>query len=582
MLDFLKGWDAWGFRLINQGCANPLGDVVFPCLNHGAPFFLLLFLGLGWLAWRNERRWWWAAGLVVLAIVVGDAGIFNPLKHWLARPRPAATLENVRALASGAGGGFSFPSSHTANAFLAAAILMSFFRCNWPLWVAAAVGFSRIYVGVHYPGDVLGSAALGWGLGWLAMKGLDRWGALKKMTAPDETQETGSAGFSAADGKAVWPVLGLVTIQSLRLVWAAGTPLDVPPMAARWWLSLSWGDVFCGWGLWLIPWIMQTLWLALLALWVWRRKKTAGLWGVVLVAAAVPWVSQLSFLGAPEEILADADWGVTLPWQAAALYLLWGLPLWCFIAASVFGVSKKAAEPSRLRFSEQRRDAAATLLFGRPEVWAGVGLVLGVCFPGLPWWVPAVLSLGVAAKMAMEFAEYRERWGRPEARWARLFLVWMVIYGAVAGAAVYQTRFLRKLNLSLLPRNSPHYVQTGWREWAERIRPVLMERPGAREIWVDSDLSRVELQYYLGSRWRVRLLDEALDGLKSRPLPPGGFFYVREEYLTQINPRVLFQGRRDHWESPEIPLRKGWNEVSQLTVFRKGDPIRQFQFYFIQ
>jgi undecaprenyl-diphosphatase len=77
----------------------------------------------------------------------------------------------------GASGG-SFPSGHAASAFAGAVALSYLWRLGTPLFLllAAAIAFSRVHVGVHYPGDVLAGAALGTivGLVWAAALRLPR------------------------------------------------------------------------------------------------------------------------------------------------------------------------------------------------------------------------------------------------------------------------------------------------------------------------------------------------------------------------------------------------------------------------
>ena len=127
MIGFPQRLDEQTFRFINHTLGNPVGDWFFPLFNHAAPFLPVFALALGWLAYCNSRRFWLIALMVILSVTLGDSLIFNPLKMAIGRSRPAASLADVRTLASGATGGYSFPSSHAANAFVVAAILSVFF-----------------------------------------------------------------------------------------------------------------------------------------------------------------------------------------------------------------------------------------------------------------------------------------------------------------------------------------------------------------------------------------------------------------------------------------------------------------------
>lgn len=90
------------------------------------------------------------------------------LKPFAARIRPCDVDTSVQLLIPHPGG-FSFPSGHTGSSFAAASAL--FFgksRLSIPAFIAAAlIGFSRLYLYVHYPTDVLAGALLGIMLGWL-------------------------------------------------------------------------------------------------------------------------------------------------------------------------------------------------------------------------------------------------------------------------------------------------------------------------------------------------------------------------------------------------------------------------------
>jgi glycosyltransferase 2 family protein len=88
------------------------------------------------------------------------------LKEVIERPRPAGHVDDlvVREEAHG----FGFPSGHTALAFAVAAVLHPLLpaRWRWGPWVLASlVGIARLYVGVHWPMDLVGGAALGIAIG---------------------------------------------------------------------------------------------------------------------------------------------------------------------------------------------------------------------------------------------------------------------------------------------------------------------------------------------------------------------------------------------------------------------------------
>ena len=84
------------------------------------------------------------------------------LKQLFARPRPFLTVEGLQLLIRAASS-FSFPSGHTASSFAAAYVLTRVFgkKGAWAYLFAALVGFSRIYVGIHYPSDILCGALVG-------------------------------------------------------------------------------------------------------------------------------------------------------------------------------------------------------------------------------------------------------------------------------------------------------------------------------------------------------------------------------------------------------------------------------------
>lgn len=160
---------------INSAGSNPVFDFLLPLFREKwfwAPLYLFVLA----FALQNLGR---RRGIIVvlglvLATGLADFTSSTLVKKNVQRLRPCNDPE-VRELVVqrvSCGSGYSFTSSHAANHF-AAAIFLSLTLGTWiprvrvPLLVwAGAIAYSQVYVGVHYPGDVLGGALLGAGIGW--------------------------------------------------------------------------------------------------------------------------------------------------------------------------------------------------------------------------------------------------------------------------------------------------------------------------------------------------------------------------------------------------------------------------------
>ena len=132
-----------------------------------APLYLLLIY---WTVKQYGKRCWWvfvAVGVVVLCSDQLSAHVCKPLFQRL-RPCYNPDLQDLIYLPKGmAGGRFGFVSSHAANTFAVAAFLTPVL-CNYRPWLGIVLylwafisSYSRIYLGFHYPGDILCGAILG-------------------------------------------------------------------------------------------------------------------------------------------------------------------------------------------------------------------------------------------------------------------------------------------------------------------------------------------------------------------------------------------------------------------------------------
>ena len=175
MLTTLLNWDRWLFAKINQDWTNPFFDYMFPLWREAITWvplyiFLLLFILINF----GKRAWPWMIGLLV-TVSLCDQISSHLIKPFIDRLRPCNDLllvDKIRLLLNYCSDSRSFVSSHATNHFGMAFFIYLTLKPYLQKWTylffiwAATISYGQVYIGVHYPTDVICGALLGTIIGY--------------------------------------------------------------------------------------------------------------------------------------------------------------------------------------------------------------------------------------------------------------------------------------------------------------------------------------------------------------------------------------------------------------------------------
>jgi undecaprenyl-diphosphatase len=159
------------FRWINEGWSCHAFDRFFSYITDYHHFEILILFLLLVLLLRGGKKGRWVVLALVLTVILTDQISAHVFKGIFDRVRPCNALSGVLT-PDDKPGSFSFPSSHATNMGGS----MTLLALAYPPWawlcavIAFLVGLSRVYLGVHYPSDVLGGWLLGAAIGWFVWK----------------------------------------------------------------------------------------------------------------------------------------------------------------------------------------------------------------------------------------------------------------------------------------------------------------------------------------------------------------------------------------------------------------------------
>jgi len=171
MIGFLDIIDKKILIWIHKYSSNSIFDSLMPFITNENNWIFFITLLIFFLAFRSGKKGKIALVILILSLSATDMICAQILKPYFERLRPShLNLEGLNLLIS-KGGKWSLPSNHAANIFSFAVILSYFYnRYKYPLFgIAFLISFSRVYVGVHYFGDILLGAIVGYCISWILL-----------------------------------------------------------------------------------------------------------------------------------------------------------------------------------------------------------------------------------------------------------------------------------------------------------------------------------------------------------------------------------------------------------------------------
>ena len=167
MIEYLYRIDLSIFYFFNHTLSLPVLDKFFSLITNVNNWYIAYIILLLISFIKGGRTGKITAIGVLILIAITDQLSAHIIKDYFHRLRPCIALSDVLT-PMGCTGTFSFPSNHAFNNFAAAVFIYRFFpKLKWALFITAVmISLSRIYLGLHYPSDVLGGAVLGSFIGY--------------------------------------------------------------------------------------------------------------------------------------------------------------------------------------------------------------------------------------------------------------------------------------------------------------------------------------------------------------------------------------------------------------------------------
>jgi len=167
------------FEWINHGWQNPFLDAVMPYWRDKESWIPAYLIMIAVLFWKYKLKVLYFLIALVLTVGIADQMSSELIKKTVKRDRPCreSDLNPPAHTLIRCGSGYSFPSSHATNHFAVAVFILLTWARRWNNWKylllfwAASISIGQVYVGVHYPIDIISGAILGSFIGYLISLG---------------------------------------------------------------------------------------------------------------------------------------------------------------------------------------------------------------------------------------------------------------------------------------------------------------------------------------------------------------------------------------------------------------------------
>ena len=171
MIEKIKILDHATLNFIHKYLSNPILDRFMPFITNEDNWIIPILFLIIFLCTGAQKKGRITLLLLILSLSLTDIICAQYIKPFIERVRPShLSLEGINLLVK-KGGKWSMPSNHSANMFAFSVILSYFYNRYRHLLFSLAyvIAFSRVYVGVHFPGDVIIGGVIGYMISWFVL-----------------------------------------------------------------------------------------------------------------------------------------------------------------------------------------------------------------------------------------------------------------------------------------------------------------------------------------------------------------------------------------------------------------------------